>query len=138
MLTYTFANQVLNLLTGRSTSLSIAGLGTVYVGLSSTAPDRDSTNVTEPDATTGYQRVLLGNTSQNLTQLMSNSTAGETANTKAVFFPKALTDYDVQVTHFLLYINNVLVAYEPLKTAITPLENTVPIIDIGDLELSLE
>lgn len=136
MLTYNFANRILNLMGGKSKEISTSGV--VRVGLSSTAPDRDGTGFTEPGEETGYERVLLGDTAQSLSQLMGSAVEGVITNTKNIFFPKAIIDYDDTITHFLIFSGTELVAFEELKTAIKPLENTVPIVEVGNLELTLE
>ena len=135
MLTYNFANRILNLMGAKISQISMSG--TVRVGLSSTAPDRDGTGFTEPSEETGYERALLGDSSQGLTQLMGSAVEGVITNRKNIFFPKAIIDYDT-ITHFLIFIGSELVAFEELQTAIKPLENTVPIVEIGNLELTLE
>lgn len=136
MLTYNFANRILNLMGAKINSISMGGV--VRVGLSSTAPDRDGTGFTEPGEETGYERVLLGDTAQSLSQLMGSAVEGVITNTKNIFFPKAIIDYDDTITHFLIFIGTELVAFEELKTPIKPWENTVPIVEVGNLELTLE
>lgn len=136
MLTYNFANRILNLMGAKINNISMSGV--VRVGLSSTAPDRDGTGFTEPGEETGYERVLLGDTAQSLSQLMGSAVEGVITNTKNIFFPKAIIDYDDTITHFLIFIGADLVAFEELKTPIKPWENTVPIVEVGNLELTLE
>lgn len=136
MLTYNFANRILNLMGAKINNISMNGV--VRVGLSSTAPDRDGTGFTEPGEETGYERVLLGDTAQSLSQLMGSAVEGVITNTKNIFFPKAIIDYDDTITHFLIFIGTELVAFEELKTPIKPWENTVPIVEVGNLELTLE
>lgn len=135
MLTYFTANQVLNLITGRIQQI---GFGTIHVGLSYTEPARDGTNVTEPNSSTGYERVILGNYQQSLTQLMSQSTVGETQNVKNIFFPEAIEAYPNPVTHFLIYSGNNLVAFGELETPIQPIINSVPLVRLNGLKITAE
>lgn len=136
MITYAFANSILNVITGRTSSLTNSG--TIYVGLSSTEPTRAAGNVTEPVGSTGYARVVLGSTSQSLSQLMGAAVDGETKNDKIIFFPEALEAYPDNITHFLIFNGTTLIAYGELDAPIKPLKNTVPLVRENELVITIE
>lgn len=59
MLNVTFRNKILNYITAKSETISItSGTGKCYLGLSTTTPNGDGTNFTEPKAGS-YARVQL-------------------------------------------------------------------------------
>ena len=62
MISNTLASQLLQLITGKTMQVSY---GTIYIGLSTTIPNLNSStgaieNVTEPDTANGYARELVG------------------------------------------------------------------------------
>jgi len=136
MITHYFANKILPLLCGKAISLTSAS--SIYVGLSTSAPLADGTNVTEPVGN-GYARVLLGNTSQELTQKMGTVANGHVENDEIIYFPEATASWGT-ITHFCIFdaqSNGNLLAFGPLSTSILPVANTIPIVRIGELDLSL-
>lgn len=137
MLTYNFANNILNHMCGKSTFGDLNQ--SITIGLSYTAPNREGTGYTEPDGpTTGYQRLLLGNSSQALTQLMASAASGAITNEKNIFFNRAIAAYASPITHFLVFSNTTLIAYGELTNPITVLINTVPLIEIGELTITID
>lgn len=136
MLTYAGANALLDCLCGRATSYPNS---TVYVGLSTSQPDRDGSGVTEPSGN-GYARVLLGVGSQSSTQKMSAASYGANANSEIIYFPEATGNWG-SCTHFCLFsaeTGGTLIAYGALSNGgISPVNETVPIIRIGDLTMSM-
>lgn len=137
MLTYAFANKILNAMTARSSSAITSG--ETFVGLSYANPTRDGNGVSEPNVNTGYARVRLGQTSQNLTWLMGAAASGECKNTVNVHFPKALINYPSPVTYFLLYNGaNELMGYGQLSNPIQPVAMSIPVVEAENLVLSLE
>ena len=136
MLTYNGANQLLNMLCGKSQSY---GYSNVYVGLSTTAPDRGGSGYTEPSAAAGYSRVLIGNPGQAATQKMGSANLGSSSNTDIIYFPEATGSWGT-CTHFLIFnaaSDGVLVAYGALTDEIAPVSGTVPIIRVGDLTMAI-
>ncbi len=136
MLTYNGANSLLNMLCGRSQSYSYSN---VYVGLSTTAPDRGGSGFTEPSAAVGYARVLLGNYNQQQTQKMEAANLGVSTNKDIIYFPEATGSWGT-CTHFLIFsaaTDGVLVAYGQLTNEISPVNGTVPIIRVGDLTMAI-
>ena len=61
MVNISLADEVLKLVTGTATSSTITGTGKCYLGFSSTAPNADGTNFTEPSSSTypSYRRIQL-------------------------------------------------------------------------------
>ena len=139
MLTPTFKNQIINLLTGRIQQI---GYGNITVGLSYTEPTITQPSGTmsynEPSPDTGYERVLLGSYQQNLTWLMDASEDGYSENIKNIFFPKALIDYPFNVTHFMIFAGNTMLAWDTLTNPVKPLADTVPIVEIGNLKIEID
>lgn len=82
-------NDILNLLAGKIYTLS---QGSAYLALSSTEPSYDEskeiTNVTEPSESS-YERTLIGNAMQGLTQKMGTATNGTIINTEEIHFVQA-------------------------------------------------
>jgi hypothetical protein len=74
--------------------------GTLYVGLSSTTPAEDGTNVTEPSGG-AYARVAVTN---NLTQWPASS-GGSKSNANAITFPQASATWlsGANLTHVCVY-----------------------------------
>ena len=136
MLTYNGANALLNCLCGRASSYSY---GTPYVGLSTSAPDRNGSGYTEPSADAGYARVMLGNASQSVAQKMEAANLGSSINKEIIYFPEATNSWGT-CTHFLIFSapeDGVLIAYGQLTDEISPVAGTVPIIRVGDLTMSI-
>lgn len=136
MITHYFANKILPLLCGKASSLTSAS--SIYVGLSTSAPLADGTNVTEPVGN-GYARVLLGNASQELTQKMGTVANGHVENDEIIYFPEATGSWGT-ITHFCIFDRDSggnLLAFGALSTPIQPVANTIPIIRVGELSLSL-
>lgn len=135
MLTYDGANALLNALCGRSQSHPYQ---TVYVGLSTTTPNRYGGGITEPTGN-GYARVLLGMAQQAQTQKMAAAANGQTANTEIIYFPEATGSWGT-CTHFCLFSaaeEGVCIAYGALTDEIAPVNETVPIIRVGDLTMAM-
>lgn len=136
MLTYNGANSLLNMMSGRSASYSYSN---VYVGLSTTAPDRGGSGYSEPDAASGYARVMLGSPQQSATQKMGAANLGANANTEIIYFPEATAAWGT-CAYFLIFsaaTDGVLVAYGQLTDEISPVAGTVPIIRVGDLTMAI-
>ena len=136
MITHYFANKILPLLIGKTSTLN--STSSVFVGLSTTTPTLTGVNVTEPSGN-GYARVLLGNTSQALTQKMGEVSNGHVENDEIIYFPEATGSWGT-ITHFCIFdsaSSGNLLAFGILSTPIQPVANTIPIIRVGELDLSL-
>lgn len=90
-------NTILEGLVGRDDAHG----GSVYIGLSSTAPNVDGANVTEPDGR-GYARVLIGAHSQSGTQKFGPA-SGEIKNKDFIYFPESTGSWGDPLTHFVLF-----------------------------------
>lgn len=136
MITNFASNKILQALCGLQTSLTLAS--TAYVALSTTTPTVAGGNVTEPTEN-GYARVLLGNYNQSFTQKMGNPALGAIENKEIIYYPEATGAWGT-LTHFCIYdslTNGNLLAFGALTTPITPTANTIPIIRVGELDISL-
>ena len=135
-LTYKGANALLECLTGR---VSTYPHTTVYVGLSTTAPNVSGGNVSEPTGN-GYARVLLSKASGADSEKHMNAAAnGSAANKDVIYFPEATGAWGT-CTHFTLWTAQTggnLIGYGQLTTAISPVNETVPIIRVGDLVMGI-
>lgn len=110
MISNTLAQNILRLITGKTSSISG---GDVYIGLSTTVPTSNMTsgaieNVTEPSAADGYSRELIGTYQTSSTQVFGDVTYDSTnncfvtSNTKQVKFNKATGAWGT-VKAFCLY-----------------------------------
>ena len=137
MLTYAFANKILNAMIARTTTSF--NTSDVFVGLSYTNPTREGNAFQEPAPETGYTRVRLGQTSQNLTWLMGAAVDGEAKNVANIHFPKALINYPTPVTYFLMFNGATeLMAYGLLTTPVQPIAMSIPLVETNNLVLNLE
>lgn len=135
MMTYNLANRILEGMGGRSSMIASA----IYLGLSTTAPSRDGTGFTEPSGNNGYKRVLLGMNGQNSSQKMGNASAGGIKNSDTVYFPEATGSWGT-CTHYLLFDHATtgnLLAYGKLTDNINPVNGTVPLIRVNELQMTL-
>ena len=135
MITQAKANELLNHLTGKLTTLNIQY---VYVGLSKTTPAADGSNVTEPSGY-GYARSLLGNGSQLMTQKMDSAVEGEITNKEIIYFPEATGAWG-SCTHLCFYATptgSIPFAFGALTAPISPTMNTIPLIRVAGLTLTL-
>lgn len=136
MITHYTANKVLQALCGKEQSIVLGQ--TAYVGLSTTTPTAAGGNVTEPSGN-GYSRVMLGNYNQSYTQKMGSPSGGAITNTEIIYYPEATGAWGT-ITHFCIYdasINGNLLAFGELTDPIAPTANTIPIIRVGELDISL-
>ena len=83
-------NAIMNSLVGRE--YNVLG-GTMYLGLSSSLPDATGAGITEPDAASGYERVLIGTYGSSATYKMGAAVDGVSKNTTAILFPRAKTNW---------------------------------------------
>jgi hypothetical protein len=126
-ISYSKANELLRYLNGQS--------GTLYIGLSTTAPGRDGTGYTEPPTSAGYKRMKLSNSA------MTTPSDGQTQNQETIYFSEATADWGT-CTYFCLFNSETayskdLVAYGALPSAISPTNGKVPLIRVGNLQMSM-
>lgn len=118
--------------------LSRADQTSTYYGLSTTTPNPDGTNVTEP--TVGaYSRVFSPTTSTFL-----NPTTGASptllANSAAIVWPEATASWGT-VTHWVCYLTNIggdLAFYGAIDNPAEVVNGLQPRFDVGDLVLSCD
>lgn len=74
----------------------LSALFPCYIGLSTTEPDAEGGNITEPASDAGYER-------RQITSAMMTTKNGQTWNSgDTIFFPEAATSWGT-ITHFALY-----------------------------------
>ena len=93
---YTAKNTILNGMTGRSQYATLASTCMIGVGV------MEGDVFTEPDATTGYNRTLLGNYQSADSKCMGEPVQGNIRNAKIIYLPEAVADWGT-VTHFGLF-----------------------------------
>ena len=139
MITVSTANSILNAFFGRSQNVSLAS--TCYIGLSTTTPDSSGSNFTEPDSTTGYSKVLIGNYNQSNTQLMDAASGGTISNTSnIIFFPEATASWGT-ITHFGIFTSKSAttpIMWGALSTSISVPSGYIPIFRAGALNVTLQ
>ncbi len=108
-----------------------------YIGLSSTTPLEDGTNVNEPSTVnTGYTRVRLSS-------LITGATAGVITNSSAIQFPESEADWfpaATPATYYVIYDSltggNLLMYNELTKSRIIEI-NTIAILKARSLNIQL-
>lgn len=76
--------------------------GTLYVGLSTTAPSEDGTGFSEPPSASGYARASVTNNKTNWSTAAQTSTSGEVYNLTTITFPTSSGNWGT-VTHFGIF-----------------------------------
>jgi hypothetical protein len=74
----------------------------VYLGLSSTAPNPNGTNITEPSGG-GYGRVLVGLSTVSLTHKFGDVANDEISNAVEIYFPESTGSWGPALTHFVFF-----------------------------------
>ena len=103
-----------------------------YIGLSTTQPNANGTNVTEPASAGGYARVRLNS--------IGNPQNGAVTNTSAISFNESTSSWGV-VTHFVVYdaaTGGNLLMYGELTSPRTVDAATTIAIKPGDLSLTVQ
>ena len=129
------SNNILNGLIGKGSG----PLSNCYIALSTTKPNDDGSNFTEPASSTGYARSLIGQSGSSATQVMSNPANGSTQNNSIIFFPEATASWGT-ITYFGLYnaaTGGQLVLYGALTNPISIAANYVPLFRVGNFSLTL-
>lgn len=105
-----------------------------YLGLSTSAPNVNGTNVSEPPTTAGYARVEL--------TTLSEPSTGVVTNTQAVNFNESTASWGT-ITHFVIYDSEAvgggnLLMYGTLSTPRSVEAATIMTIKEGYLNLSAQ
>lgn len=140
MLTDYTAKIVLKELCGKGPQNYATRIATnAYLGLSSTQPQANGQGVTEPTGN-GYSRKLIGVAGVSASQLMADPETNTISNTnEEIHFNKATGDWGecLYVCIFDKATGGNLLAYGQLTGSISPVANTVPVIEKGAIILSL-
>lgn len=136
MLSEYAAKNFLNGLCGKS-QYGVAG-GRAYLALSSTQPQANGQGITEPQGN-GYKRKQIGYYQDSYGQLMGDPTGNQITNRQEIHFNRATGTWGElkYVCIMTAEENGNLLAWGELASPLTPLENTVPVIDEGALVISL-
>lgn len=134
------AQAVLNSLFGKTSNFgALASAPTIHIGLSSTTPAEDGTNVTEPSGGS-YARVATSGATWNAATLADPSLLDNTAQ---IAFPQASADWGAgaNMTHVVLYdaltVGNFLGSFA-LTTPKPVLSGDTFVIDPGDMDVTLD
>lgn len=114
-------------------------LSTCYMALSTTTPNEDGSNFTEPASSTGYARVLIGQSTDSSTQKMTDPQNAHTENSEIIFFPEATSSWGT-ITHFGLYdaaTNGRLIVFGQLSTPVAVSTNFVPLFRVSNFSINL-
>jgi len=125
-----FLNVVAGNLFGTKTSPPIPT--EYWIGLSTTAPNINGTNVTEPTSSTGYTRMKL--------DMLSAPSAGVVTNTSSIEFNESTASWGT-ITHFVIYDaqnGGNLLQYGALSTPRSVEPATLMSIKSGYLNLSVQ
>lgn len=125
-----FLNVVAGNLFGTKTSPPIPT--EYWIGLSTTAPNINGTNVTEPTSSTGYTRMKL--------DMLSAPSAGVVTNTSNIEFNESTASWGT-ITHFVIYDaqnGGNLLQYGALSTPRSVEPATLMSIKSGYLNLSVQ
>lgn len=139
MITLDGAAALLNGLVGKAQG-GILG-SSCYMGLSTTTPNADGTNFTEPTHAS-YARTIIGLYNQSATQVMGTPANKAIENDKIIYFPESTGDWGT-VTYFGLFtaqsggkplIYGVLTEAIEIDGSETPV---VPLFRVGNFTLSI-
>ena len=135
--TYT-KNRILRGLVGKDSALG----SSVYLGLSSTTPNAEGGNITEPIGN-GYERVLIGSYSQSGTQKFGDVSNDSITNNEIIYFPESTGSWGNTLTHFVLFTtktgtgDSYVLAFGELTTPVTvSAANAVVLFRKGELTVT--
>lgn len=103
-----------------------------YIGLSTTAPDVNGGNVTEPDSATGYARKQLS--------MMGAAVDGQIQNNEIIFMGESLGDGWGTIAYFFISKtqSSTPIFHAPLNAAVQVPAGYVPIFRTGALIVGLD
>lgn len=134
-------HQLLNAIVGKNSGL----YSSCYVGLSSTTPNNEGGNITEP-TTGGYSRALAGLYNQSATQKFGTPINGSITNNEPIYFAESTGAWGDALTHFVLYsaqTGGTMIGFGELKkdgaaAPITVTEaNTVVMIPVSGVTITI-
>lgn len=147
-----YKNKIVNALVGRQ---NFSSSGDCWIGLATAEPTESGTTVTTHElelgsggsgasagynTTTGYQRVLLSDSSYSNSQKMSLAENGASHNTAQVLFNRAITSWG-KVTHVLFFSSATgsdIYGWAPIRNGgVTINADDVPNFNINAIQLSL-
>ena len=143
-------NAIIDALSGRTNSASLSVFnGYGYLGLSTTVPDYDAsgdiTGITEPAAAQGYERKLIGHSTETSTLLMSAAAKGAATNSEEIHFNQAKESTDGgtgwgNVKYFAIYTTKTggtPILAGSLTTAVDVSAGYVFVIKTGELKITM-
>ena len=143
MFSTSFASSIVDIFGG---NVYIAPITSCYIGLSTTTPDTDGSNFTEPSSAYAYARVLLGQRSSSASTynphyMVASGSAGvgTLQNDRIIYFNEATGSWGT-ITHFGLFTSASATTpfiYGALQSSVTILANYVPMFRAGNLVITL-
>lgn len=123
-------NQLLDSLFG---NIAYSAPATLYVGLSTSAPNPDGSGVSEPTGG-GYSRIVVNNNKSNWT----DAALGALSNEAQFNFPTASVSWGT-ISHVVIYdapSSGNLLAYAALSAPVLVSAGDAPFFAAGDLDIS--
>lgn len=141
------SKQILSNFLGAILGKTSFNYSTVYMALSTSDPTVDGSGISEPSGN-GYARKVLTTSygSSGTAHAFSNVTYDDLTDTATVSnayeiqFPKATGSWGT-ITHFAIYsasTGGTMLAYGSLTNSISPVTDSVAIIEVGNAVLSIE
>lgn len=139
------SNRILQCMFGKASGLVLAQ--NCYLALSSTKPNKDGTNVTEPSGN-GYARKLIGSYGQAASQYMGTPANGAITNDKEIHFDVATGPwgtlswaavYDQATNGNMLAAGQIgeIVSGEWQPKTISPIADSVVVLKVNSLNFSI-
>lgn len=136
MISNTYANKVLNLICGITDGLSLPSK--LYLGLSSSAPDSSTGEVTGEPTANSYARVVVGGSTAE-SKKFGNAAGGVIKNAAEIQFLTAREAWG-EMTYFFLSESPTgnAILWGEIPNGITVQAETVPVLYENDLQISLD
>lgn len=135
MISHYAAATILNGLCGKS---QYGAAPRAFLALSSAEPTANGQGVTEPVGN-GYKRKQIGFWQDTYGQLMGTPSEGVITNTQEIHFDEATGAWG-ELKYVCIYSAETggnLLAWGELENPISPVANTVPVIKVGELVISI-
>lgn len=133
-LSTTYDDNVLDAILGDGHASNMPA--TVNIGLSSTQPAKNGTNITEPPGGVGYARVAVANTTAN----WPAASGGSKSNATTISFAQATGNWGT-MAYWVMWDNSatpVFMAYGALQSSVSVTSGVTPDFPAGALTLAAD
>ena len=129
-----YDNHVLDSILGDSHASAFPA--TVYVGLSSTQPGKDMSNITEPGSGNAYGRVAVANTTAN----WPAASGGSKSNGSVIAFAQATGNWGTMAYWVIFDASTAgnMIAYGALSSSVSVTSGVTPDFPVGALTLAAD